>query len=170
MRGSYHGRVRLPDGNFLSKSRRRCPNCERRVTVFNRTVENWLKKAPSSSETLRQHTSYALCTLSVQLDSIVHSSLTGHRLFCEVFFKNESCETDSGNFNRKVCFKQATEIFLTGNLVPVRRFLQLNRYGLLVLFDVVPFTKRMPALRNHLNLNFSLRHRRHFHRAVLIRF
>ncbi len=78
--------LRQPSGNFLSKYFSRAANYERTVTVFNSSVENRVKKRSPPDETPHQHTSYALCTLSVQHAASVGVFASASNTLGSVFF------------------------------------------------------------------------------------
>jgi hypothetical protein len=90
---------------FLPKHSLSSPDYERTVTVFNRTVENYVKKASSSSETLRQHTSYALCTLSVQLALLLIHSSHASLFFAPIFSEMKITKPFWETFSRRTRFE-----------------------------------------------------------------
>ena len=53
--------------------------------------------------------------------------------------------------------------------IPMRRRFELNGNSFLVLFNIEPFSKRVPVLRDDLNQDFALWNVRNLHRTVLIR-
>jgi len=80
------------NGNFSSKQSFGGTDYECAVTVFNSSVENRVKKGFASIETPHQHTSYALCTFSVQLAASTSLFARVLTLSPRIVSRMEGCE------------------------------------------------------------------------------